>query len=715
MNRTSRLVGATLILWMLSFAGSSTTAAAPGDNPGSAAPALSPVWHDECVDCPKIDFQVGDRALALDSAGLPHVVYGGDALYYARFDGASWHTEVIDAAPGIDDIYESPASLALDAAGSPHVSYLSATSSALRYAHRTPQGWQVETVDSLPDGLVFNYDTALALDSAGHPLIAYPKNGLLYIAAWTGSQWDIQLVDATQKVEFHVSLALGRLDQPHVSYGVWSGASLYLKYAHRMGGAWTSEIVEDGFLGEGNSIAVDSQGVPHISYLDYANSKIKYASRTPAGWQPQVVDTIQWFGGFTSLALDGADLPHITYAGPPVGVRYAHWDASASQWDLETVGANGWYTSLALDLTGQPHLVYQDWNEHCLRYLARSGDAWQSQVVDRNADVGTDNSIAFSPSRGLAISYYERSHGDLRVARQFGSQWVVETVDTAGDVGAYTAVALDAVGRPLVSYYDATNGDLKLARLTGNGWQVETVDSTGDVGMYTAIAIDAAGAPCISYYDATNDDLKLARQVAGLWQAETVDSLDTVGLHTSIALDGDSRWISYYDATHGDLKIAHWQDGKWIIETADGAGDVGAYTSLALDSAGIPHISYYDATDGDLKLAYRADGEWLRETVDAAGVVGLHTSLALDAGDRPSISYSSAGNDELRYAWRTGDAWATQVVRQGWETAAHASQVLDQHGNPFISYYDPGWRYLRLAAGARSGVFLPLVLMDSIP
>jgi hypothetical protein len=743
---------ALLIPWLLALA--------PGVGSGAADQTRGLVWRSECVDCPTSVFQIGDRSLVVDAAGLPHVVYAGDMLYYASYDGAAsqaaWQVETIDSAPGSDDLYPSPASLALDAAGAPHVSYLSAAGTALKYARRTPQGWQVQTVDSLPAGQVFNYDTALALDSAGRPRIAYLKNGQLWYAAWTGSAWRSQLVDATQKAEFHVSLAVDAADQPHISYGVWRGAAgLYLKYAQRAGGAWTSEVVEDGFLGEYNAIALDSHGAPHISYLDYARSQLKVAHRTPAGWQIEVIDGVQWFGGFTSIAVDSQDLLHVTYAGPPVGVRYARGAGGA--WQLETVGSAGWYTSLALDPAGQPRMAYFDTTGRSLAYGRRDATGWSLHAVDRLADAGSFNSLAVSTAAlGAAgepvVAYYEAGHGDLRVARQSGSQWQVETVDGAAaagggvgpaDVGMYASLACNPAGPCWISYYDATNGDLKAARQDPAGWVSETVDSGGidgiaDVGRYTALAL-AAGGVWISYYDATHGDLKLARRdAAGGWQLATVDSAagaggggvdSDVGRYTAIALDGDGAWISYYDATGGDLKAAHWQDGKWLIETVDSAGDVGAYTSLALDAGGAPHISYYDATHGDLKVAHRSDGRWLTETVDADGVgaadsvgaaggvgaagsVGVHSSLALAADGEPRISYTSAGSDELRYAWRTGGLWSTQVVRQGWQTAAATSLVLDEHGNLLISFYDPGWRSLRLLRGAPFGVYLPLVLVN---
>lgn len=692
------------------------------------------IWGgDQCVDCPATNFQIGDRSLALDAAGHPHVVYAGDALYYARFDGAAWHVETIDAAPGSADIYPSPASLVLDAGGAAHASYLSATSTALKYARRTPQGWQVETVDSVPAGQVFNYDTALALDSAGRPCIAYAKEGWLYYATRTGSRWEIQLVDTAMKVEFHISLALDRLDRPHVSYGVWRESRLFLKYSQRTGGAWSSEVVEDGFLGEYNSIALDSQGAPHISYLDYANSQIKYASRAESGWEIQTVDAVRWYGGFTSLALDSDDRPHISYAGPPVGVRYARW--TETDWELETLRDAGWFTSLALDAAGQPHMIFYDTAVRSLAYGRRDGEGWDWQAVDHLADAGRFNALAMDAAGRPAVAYSESGHGDLRLARSRDSGWEVETVEdggvagvggVAGDVGQYASLAFDRGGAAWISYYDAANGDLRAAHAGDAGWITEIVHSDGDVGQYGSLALDAGLSPAISYYDATEGDLKLARRgEGGQWTIDTPDSAGDVGRFSSLEVDATGiLHISYYDATHGDLRYATLRAGAWEIETVEDAGsagvggDVGRESSLAVEDAsvagvagvaGTPHIGYRDATGGALKYATRAGGEWIVETVDGTSGAGGGTSLALDGQGAVAIAYAAANGDELRYAQRTGEGWVTQTVRKGSRVAASPSLAFTAGGSPLISYYDPEWRALRVVRGARYGAFLPLI------
>ncbi len=105
--------------------------------------------------------------------------------------------------------------------------------------------------------------------------------------------------------------------------------------------------------------------------------------------------------------------------------------------------------------------------------------------------------------------------------RQATAGWVIQPVDSAGIVGLDTSLAFNVslYSKPAISYYDSTNGDLKLARdLNGDGDfadanEIITVDSTGEVGSDTSIAFDSTNEPAISYYDLTNANLKFARFV----------------------------------------------------------------------------------------------------------------------------------------------------------------------------------------------------------
>ena len=89
-----------------------------------------------CVDCPKTFEYMTDRSLAIDSAGQPHLAYGLDYLYYAWYDGAAWHHETLDPAPGVGE----NAAIALDGDDAPHIAYYDRAGEAIKYAHQDGSG-----------------------------------------------------------------------------------------------------------------------------------------------------------------------------------------------------------------------------------------------------------------------------------------------------------------------------------------------------------------------------------------------------------------------------------------------------------------------------------------------------------------------------------------------------------------------------------------------
>jgi hypothetical protein len=382
---------------------------------------------------------------------------------------------------------------------------------------------------------------------------------------------------------------------------------------------WHIETVDSaGEVGWDTSIALDSADNPHISYYDWDNQNLKYAYWDGSSWDITTVDSGNDVGRWTSIALDSGDNPHISYCDetgyPDDYLKYAFWD-------ITTVDASGWNTSIALDSEGKPR-----------------------------------------------ISYYGSSGQNLRYARWDDSTWYSSTVDNVGNVGECSSIAMDSGDKPHISYLDATNYDLKYAVLGPEHWTTMSVHTTGNVGFWTSIALDSNDYPHISYLDTGNSDLKYAYWDGSSWNINTVNSVGSVGYYTSIALDsGDNPHISYEDWGNHDLKYARWTGSTWDITVVDSDGWVGDLTSIALDSDDNPHISYFDRTNGNLKYAHYGPEDigiiledftakavreaiilnWSVETAEGGQIAGFNLYRSKTASEGKAIASREKLNAEL--------------------------------------------------------------------
>ncbi|MDY7080602.1 MAG: hypothetical protein SXV54_27285 [Chloroflexota bacterium] len=314
--------------------------------------------------------------------------------------------------------------------------------------------------------------------------------------ASTGT-WHIETLDGGADVGKFTSLALDSLGRAHISYSDWDDASdkYDLKYVWHDGTSWQIETVDGEGWSEYSSLALDGSDRPRISYYDYGN--LGYAWRDGAIWHIETVDSKG--GYYTSLALDSAGQPHISYQGNFGDLPDVNWDLKyawhdGAGWRVETVddeGDVGFNTSLALDGAGWPHISYYDYALNNVKYAWYDGTSWHIEVVDSVG--GSFNSLALDGSGRPHISYY--SDAALKYAWHDGVSWHIEAVDSV--VGfTHTSLALDGLDRPHISY--GYNSDLKYAWYDGANWHIETVDSP-HLGACNSLALDESGWPHISY------------------------------------------------------------------------------------------------------------------------------------------------------------------------------------------------------------------------
>ncbi len=323
--------------------------------------------------------------------------------------------------------------------------------------------------------------TAIALDSFSNPHISFfDANVGLKHAACNGSIWRVEAVDVSGWYGRYTSIAVDQNGYPHISY--FDNINSSLKYAYWNGLQWSTQTIDKGHVGSFSSIVLDGDGHPHISYFAVGAGALKYAEWNGYSWLIQTVDTAlspsDSYGEFSSLALDSSGKPHISYYDWRNGnLRYASW--TGSTWNIQTidaVGDVGYSTSLKLDANDKAHISYLDNTNLNLKYAHSTGSSWSIQTVDyvgnaRSQDWLNQTSLALDENGYPHISYLDAARGNLDYAFWNGSIWVIQIADSAPNVGWSCSLALDSSGRAHISYFDNSNHNLRyIASVNASGF-----------------------------------------------------------------------------------------------------------------------------------------------------------------------------------------------------------------------------------------------------
>ncbi|MDP3563861.1 MAG: hypothetical protein Q8R70_05170 [Methanoregula sp.] len=218
-------------------------------------------------------------------------------------------------------------------------------------------------------------------------------------------------------------------------------------------------------VGQYNSLVIDKSAIPHISYYDAVNERIMYATVINGTWtKEKVADTAGTFT--TSLALDPAGNPAISYGNylhlmeiHASDMMFAHRNKSG--WIVEQVkkpgdrdlNSNaGHFSSLVIDSAGTPHITYNDGRMYAnLNYATKSGSAWRISTIDNGGALGNTgygSSLVMDASGQMFVAYTKgEKYGTLMFAKAEVGYWQTTKVDNGGGKnkknGYYTSIELD--------------------------------------------------------------------------------------------------------------------------------------------------------------------------------------------------------------------------------------------------------------------------------
>ena len=344
-------------------------------------------------------------------------------------------------------------SIAIGADGFPVISYYDSDNEDLKVAKCgdascTTASVTLRTLDST--GFV-GWHTSIAIGADGFPVISYydETNGDLKVAkcgdaSCTPASATLRALDVTGRVGSYTAITVGSDGYPVISY--YDATNQDLKVAKcgdascTPASATLRTLDSTGMVGYDTSIAIGADGFPVISYHDNTNFDLKVAkcgdiSCTPASVIVQTLDSVNWVGFHTSIAIGADGFPIISYNDATNGdLKVAKCGdalctpASATLRTLDSAG--GQYTSVAIGLDGFPIISYSGGG---ILKLAKCGD------------------ISCTPASAT-----------------------LRTLDSAGFVGEYTSITIGADGFPVISYYDNTNSALKMVKCANpsclNNW-----------------------------------------------------------------------------------------------------------------------------------------------------------------------------------------------------------------------------------------------------
>ncbi|MBI4734372.1 MAG: Ig-like domain-containing protein, partial [Rubrobacteridae bacterium] len=272
---------------------------------------------------------VGDYCSMKVSGNNIHVSYYdaslGDLKYaQSTNSGSSWSVEAVDTGTAVGKF----TSIAVDPSGYPHISYYDEQQGDLKHAYKDSSGiWRFDNATETQAARAGQH-SAIAVDSSGNVHISYYEsdNKDLWYAYKSGPSFSIRAVDNNGDVGQYSSIAVNSSNRAMISY--YDATNANLKYAYQnSSGSWQTSTVNDtvnsGSVGLVSSIACDSNGRPHISYLDATNAKLRYAFLSGSSWQTLLVDSMSTSAGSTSIVLDSQNQAHISYYDASNDTKYS--------------------------------------------------------------------------------------------------------------------------------------------------------------------------------------------------------------------------------------------------------------------------------------------------------------------------------------------------------------------------------------------------------
>jgi plastocyanin len=369
-------------------------------------------------------------------------------------------------------------------------------------------------------------------------------------------------------------------------------------------------------VGLGSAVAVDSGGLPYVTYFGFPGvvAKGQIAIPRPIGspYVPGVLLTTMTQQG---IWLHGA-IDQTKPAAVPSGVNIPFGPVSTAKLPLTEDNANG--TAIALASDGTVNAAWTMGGVVDYGTTKLGGTSTVEQVFSTGANVKTAGPVS-APGIALdkdgnpwiAFSVLTNAGVGVRVATKSGDTWKVQTVATTTPCDGCVAPGPTAIvapgGAPQVLFADGEKHAVEAATLKGGTWVVADVE-TGVSG--TGLSASTTGAKAYAAYY-TGSAVHVATFASGAWKtAEAGTGTDpdpsavgTAASRTAVAADDKTVYVAWDDKDEG-VQLVSGTDSFSPVTTSGTSG--GEHPSLAVGSRGTI-LSWYNPTTENLMVGVLGD------------------------------------------------------------------------------------------------------------
>lgn len=396
------------------------------------------------------------------------------------------------------------------------------------------------------------------------------------------------------------------------------------------------QVYDSGLDDSSSQLALDSQGRPHIAYIEFDGIEtynLCYLYWNGSAWvdaDGTGQESRQIFTGAIrfSFALDNEDRPGVSFFY--FGINYLYWNGSAwvdadgtGQESMGVYGSGRQGASLRYNNDNQPSISFcrQSGFDFYVSYLSWNGSAWVDadgsgqESVDIYSNGRSTTSLQINSANQPGVSFGEQTSGDIYYLFWNGSAWVDADGAGQGDIDIYASVgvsdspslALINDSNPAIAWQDDTSGNYDIFYLYWNGSAWVDTDGTGqnNVDIYPD---------------------------------------DGISITPNLAMNSQNDYpcVVWYDDTSGTSQIYYlnWNGLAWVDADGTGQTNVAIYSdagtqnstscALALDlTNNFPHITWYDDSAGDNDIYYL---EWYEESPTPGPSPSPDISILPEAG-----------------------------------------------------------------------------------